>query len=188
MKKLLNYIVIKRCLGFIFSLSLILILMPLLIVVAISIKLDSPGPIFYSCLRIGKYGKPFKYFKFRSMYVGTNKVTNFGRFIRRWHLDELPELFLVLIGRLSLVGPRPMPYSSITREHQAYSDSLQVKPGMTGPFQVRHNRRKNIEHIIFLNNWYAKKQCFFVDFSLILKTPKAIWKQKDGTDKSVKID
>lgn len=187
MKRILNYPRIKRFLGFIFSLTLIVILLPLFILIAIGIKLDSRGPIFYNCQRIGKYGKPFHYFKFRSMYVGTTEVTNFGLFIRRWHLDELPELFLVLIGRLSLVGPRPMPLDFITRKHKDYYDSLKVKPGMTGLFQIRRNRRRNIEHIIFLNNWYADKKCFLIDFHILRKTPKAILKQKDGTDESVKI-
>lgn len=184
----------KRLSDFLISLILIVILLPLMLMIGITIKLDSRGPIFYShkkngfpTYRIGKKMKPFYYFKFRSMFVGTEKVTNFGIFIRRWHLDELPELFLVLIGSMSLVGPRPLPQGTIKRSVNSYYNSLRVKPGITGPFQIHCFETITIEEMIYQNNWYAKNQGFLTDLIIIFKTPFAILKRRGGAKETFKI-
>lgn len=183
----------KRLFDITVAFMLIIISWPLMLVVGIIIKIDSPGPIFYCRknngfinYRIGKEAKPFYYFKFRSMFIDDEKVTNFGVFIRRWHFDELPELFLVLTGSMSLVGPRPRTKNSIIRSHDSYYKSLRVKPGMTGPFQIsRHNN--TIEEVIYLNNWYSDNCCFIKDLIIILKTPLAILRQKEGAKETLKL-
>lgn len=167
-------------------------LLPLMIIVGLIIKIDSPGPIIYCRkksgfinYRIGKNGKPFYYFKFRSMYVGLEKVTRFGVFIRRWHLDELPELFLVLRGSMSLVGPRP--WQRVERNYKDYYNSLRVRPGMTGSAQINRNEENTIENAIEINHWYARNLCFLTDLRIILKTPLAIIRQKNGATETIKV-
>ena len=184
----------KRSADFLISLMLITALLPFMIIIGIIIKIDSPGPIFYCrkknglpAHRLGKKTKLFYYFKFRSMFVGTEKVTKFGFFIRRWHIDELPELFLVLIGSMSLVGPRPLPRGSINRNLQSYYASLKSKPGITGPFQINQCKNNTVEEIIRINNWYFKNQGFLTDLIIILKTPLAIIKRKGGVKETFKI-
>lgn len=179
----------KRLADIVISVTLIIILCPLMLIIGIMIKVDSSGPIFYSRkkngfpdYRLGERAKLFYYFKFRSMYVNTETVTKFGYFIRRWHLDELPELFLVLTGYMSLVGPRPLSRSCIKRNPKSYYESLKVKPGITGPLQVNRHQNNTIEDVIVLNNWYANHLCFLTDLIIILKTPLAIIKQKEGAN------
>jgi lipopolysaccharide/colanic/teichoic acid biosynthesis glycosyltransferase len=177
----------KRIADLIISFLLIVLFLPVMLITALLIKIDSPGPIFYSrksngkpVFRIGKNAKLFRYFKFRSMLVGTNKVTRIGVFIRRWHLDELPELFLVFIGKMSLVGPRPIDRCYVIRSSSAYYQSLTAKPGITGPWQIHRKSNKTIEEIIKFNRWYARHQCFLTDLNIIIKTPIAIIKNKGG--------
>lgn len=177
----------KRLADIVISLTLIMILWPLMLIIGLIIKVDSSGPILYSrkkngfpYYRVGKGAKLFHYFKFRSMYINTETVTKFGYFIRRWHLDELPELFLVLIGHMSLVGPRPLSRGRVNRHIKCYYESLKVKPGITGPIQINRNKKNTIEDIIISNNWYANHLCFLTDLIIILKTPLAIIKQKEG--------
>lgn len=183
----------KRLSDILVSLILIVILLPIMLLIGIIIKIDSTGPIFYCrkkngqrTYRIGKNAKPFYYFKFRSMINGTEEVSNFGSFIRRWHLDELPELFLVLIGHMSLVGPRPIFRNSIIRNRKAYLESLKVRPGITGPFQINRGDH-SMEHMINLNNWYADHAGFITDLIIIIKTPLVIIKQKFGVNKTFSI-
>jgi lipopolysaccharide/colanic/teichoic acid biosynthesis glycosyltransferase len=185
----------KRIADLVLSFLLIASFLPVMLVTGILIKLSSPGPIFYKrksngapVLRIGKNAKLFRYFKFRSMYVGTNQVTRIGFFIRRWHIDELPELFLVFIGKMSLVGPRPIDKSYVIRNNKAYYNSLNAKPGITGPWQIHRKGDKTIEEIIKFNRWYAKHQCFLTDLNIIIKTPIAIIRNKEcGVKETLKI-
>lgn len=177
----------KRIADFVLSSGLIILLLPVMILTAVLIKLDSSGPIFYSrksnglpVLRIGQNAKLFHYFKFRSMFTGTTQVTRIGLFIRRWHLDELPELFLVFIGKMSLVGPRPIDKCYVIRNNCAYYESMKAKPGITGPWQIHRKSNKTIEEIIKFNRWYARHQCLLTDLNIIIKTPLAIIINKDG--------
>ncbi|MFZ2309940.1 MAG: sugar transferase [Patescibacteria group bacterium] len=184
----------KRLADIVISVTLIVILWPLMLIIGLMIKIDSSGPIFYSHkkngqpdYRLGKGAKLFYYFKFRSMYVNTETVTKFGYFIRRWHLDELPELFLVLIGNMSLVGPRPLPRGRVRRNIKCYYESLKAKPGITGPIQINRNKNNTIEDVIIFNNWYADHLCFLTDLIIILKTPLAIIKQKEGASSTLSM-
>jgi len=182
----------KRFFDFFISLALIIVLSPLMIILSILIKLDSTGPVFHHqksngqpALRLGKNAKPFFYFKFRSMFVNTDNVTNFGAFIRRWHLDELPELFQVLIGKMSLVGPRPLEKSCVKRKQLEYYQSLLTKPGMTGYMQIHRKESNCIEEHINANKWYFENKGFLTDSKILIKTPFAIMLQKSGSKKTM---
>lgn len=132
----------KRLLDIIFSLAGLILLSPFLLYIAIRVKLDSSGNIFYKQLRVGRHGKEFFLYKFRTMHTGSDKtdlltygddsrITPFGKFLRKYKLDELPQLFNVLKGEMSIVGPRP----EVKRYAALYNDDqkriLSVKPGIT---------------------------------------------------------
>ena len=134
---------IKRLFDLFFSLIGVIILSPLLLVLAILIKISSPGPVFYRGIRAGKNGKNFKIFKFRTMVVNAEKMggpsttlddprlTRIGKFLRKWKLDELPQLFNVIKGDMSLVGPRPevLEYANLYQGEEKIV--YRVKPGIT---------------------------------------------------------
>jgi undecaprenyl-phosphate galactose phosphotransferase len=178
----------------------IVVLSPVFIILGIIIKLDSPGPVFYSQVRIGKNGKHFKFYKFRSMIVGSDqdetrkvkvaklirgefwdrsgstkivdesKITNVGKFIRRTSLDELPQLFNVIFGDMSLVGPRPcLPY-----EWEHYEDwqkkRLACMPGCTGVWQVSGRNAISFNDMVIMDFYYIQNASLFLDLQLILKT------------------
>ena len=195
----------------IISLILVLLFSPLMIAAAIMIKLASPGPVFADAPpRAGKDGVPFKMFKFRSMiknaqreletnpkfatlyieYKRNNfkidsdkdpRITKFGRFIRKYSIDELPQLFNVLQGEMSFVGPRAY-YPSELREQQCsyphtkeyINKALSVKPGITGLWQVSGRASINFEKRIELDAMYATKQSLWLDIRIIFKTPLAV--------------
>ncbi len=182
--------VIKRLFDVIFSLIFIVLCLPLLIVIAIAIKLDSPGPILYyrkfdgsPVYRVGAQGKIFRYFKFRSMEHGNRgkeeEITRVGKIIRPWHLDELPELFLVLLGKMSLVGPRHCTMEQYFNYPSELFEGWTVKPGMTGPSQLKGKffpiKERVASDLAYIKNWSLAS-----DFKLILVTPFVIFqKRKD---------
>lgn len=183
----LLYHSIKRVFDFFASFVLILILSPLLLVAAIAVKASSPGPILYKQERVGLNKKNFMMYKFRSMRVATDgsdktawstkgdpRKTKFGAFIRKYSIDELPQLFNVLEGTMSLVGPRPeIPYHvyNFKEEIPLYMVKHQVRPGITGWAQVNGLRgdtsiKARIEHDIFyIENW-----SFFFDLRILIMT------------------
>jgi lipopolysaccharide/colanic/teichoic acid biosynthesis glycosyltransferase len=125
----------------------LLVSLPLLLVVAIAVKLDSVGPVLFTPVRVGRGGRPFRVFKFRSMFVDSDKgsaitngvdprVTRIGRVIRPVRIDELPQLLNVLAGNMSLVGPRPEAPSIVERYTAEQRKVLEVRPGITGPTQL----------------------------------------------------
>lgn len=198
-----GYGVLKRGFDFIIALTLILLSAPLLIVIALAIKITSRGPVLFVQERVGKGGKPFKFYKFRSMAhnndtsiheaymqklirgeieAGENgegpsfkmekdpRITEFGQFIRKTSLDELPQLFNVLNGTMSLVGPRPpIPY-----EVQAYKSwhlqRLSVKPGVTGLWQVSGRSSIAFDEMVQLDLEYIEKRNALLDLKILLKT------------------
>lgn len=133
----------KRILDVLLSAIGLLLLWPLLVIVALGIKLDSPGPIFYRGLRAGRRGKPFRIFKFRTMMTGAediggsstaegdSRVTRSGRFLRRYKIDELPQLLNVLNGTMSLVGPRPQVLWAVALYSKDEKRLLSLRPGIT---------------------------------------------------------
>ncbi|MBR5139838.1 MAG: undecaprenyl-phosphate glucose phosphotransferase [Clostridia bacterium] len=180
----------KRALDIVGSLFLIVLTSPLMLVAAVGIKLTSPGPILFKQIRIGKMGKRFKMLKFRSMRVENNSTkewttdkderkTRFGNFIRKTSIDELPQLFNVLTGHMSLVGPRPeIPvFVDYFKEIiPLYMVKHYVKPGLTGYAQIKGLRGDtSIEERIHADIAYIENWSIWLDISILLKTPlKAI--------------
>lgn len=179
---------------FIASLALI-ITIPLNLFLIAGIKLTSNGPVFYSHERIGRYGKPFSIYKFRSMYVDAEKdgpelssknddrITPFGRFMRKSRLDEIPNFFNVLKGEMSLVGPRPERkyfIDQITQNAPHYLHLLKVKPGITSWGQVKYGYAENVEQMVQRLKYdliYLDNMSLYVDFKIIIYTILTIIKR-----------
>jgi exopolysaccharide biosynthesis polyprenyl glycosylphosphotransferase len=176
------YEITKRVFDFFSSIVLIAFAFPLGIVIAALVRQDSPGPILFTQERIGRGGKPFRLYKFRSMYVdapkyalhpqeGTDpRITRVGRFLRRTSLDELPQLINVLRGEMSLVGPRPeMPFI-VEQYNVNQRQRLDVIPGITGIWQLSADRSFLIHENIFYDLYYIKHRSFFMDVAILLHT------------------
>lgn len=189
---------LKRALDLVGVGTGLLLLSPLLIIVALVIKLSSPGPIFYSQMRVGLRGKLFRMWKFRSMYTDADKrkaeleaqnemaggvlfkmkrdprITPIGRVIRRLSIDELPQLLNVLTGEMSLVGPRP----ALPQEVEAYPvlarARLEVKPGLTGLWQISGRSDLPFDKQVLLDTAYVHTQSTTNDIKLIAKTIPAV--------------
>lgn len=177
---------IKRCIDCtLMSIALILTIIPMAIV-ALAVKIDSPGPILFKQDRIGKNGKVFKILKFRSMCVGAEKtgsgvysgkgdarVTRVGKIIRATSLDELPQIFNILRGDMSLIGPRP-PLTYHPWEYSEYTDEqrrmFDVRPGMTGWAQVHGRKDVEWHKRIELNVWYVDHISFWLDIKIFFMT------------------
>ncbi|MBN2918309.1 MAG: sugar transferase [Lactobacillus sp.] len=192
------YLFVKRIIDIFGSLIGLVVLSPLFLIVAYKIKKEDPsGPIFFSQERVGKNGKTFKMYKFRSMCVDAEeqldkllqhnevqgamfkmkedpRVTKIGKFIRRTSIDELPQLWNVLNGDMSLVGPRP----PLSREVSEYSDyakqRLLVKPGCTGLWQVSGRNHVGFDEMVDLDLKYITNQSIINDVLIIVKTFKII--------------
>ena len=184
----------------------LLILSPLFIVVAIWIKLDSKGPVFYKQLRVGRHNKDFYIYKFRSMRVGADsgslvtigerdpRVTRSGYFIRKFKIDELPQLFNVLIGDMSLVGPRPEVRHYVDYWTEAQMRVLDVRPGITDPASIKYRNENELmekaenpeeyyinvimQEKIKLYLEYVDNASFWYDIKLIFKTFLVILKDR----------
>jgi len=173
----------KRVLDFSGAAALLAIGSPLFLLLGILIRLDSKGPAFFRQERVGQYGRRFRMFKFRTMHTDVPtyayspkesqdaRITQLGRFLRRTSLDELPQLLNVLLGDMSLVGPRPeMPFIVETyTEH--HSQRLRVKPGITGLWQLSGDRNYLIHENVEYDLYYIKHRNFFMDIAILLHTP-----------------
>lgn len=175
----------------------LVILIPLFLVIAIGVKLSSPGPVIYSQARVGRGGKCFEFLKFRSMaldadailhaHLASNesarqqwseyqklkddpRITRFGRFIRRTSLDELPQLWNVLIGQMSIVGPRPC----LPAQRSYYADTWRhycsVRPGLTGLWQVNGRNKLTFEERVRLDRQYVESQSLKLDLKIVWRT------------------
>lgn len=205
---------VKRVLDFTGASLVLLLVWPIMLAVAIIVKLDSHGPALFRQTRIGKDGRPFVFYKFRSMTHGCDqslhknhvtkliegelgdedrgsdgsfklecdpRVTQVGRVLRRTSMDELPQLFNVIKGEMSLIGPRPpLPY-----EVELYSDHdrrrLEVLPGMTGLWQVSGRTQLNYEESIDLDVEYVDNWSLALDARIALKTPGAVFGRKGAS-------
>jgi exopolysaccharide biosynthesis polyprenyl glycosylphosphotransferase len=200
---------VKRVMDIIGSLAALVLLSPLLVIVAVVIKLTSKGPILLKQQRLGQYGVPFGFLKFRSMYFQSDakihqdyvrqfisgnqdqahlgghskvykikddpRVTPVGRFLRKTSLDELPQFFNVLKGEMSLVGPRPpIPYEVEAYERWHRRRFLEVKPGITGLWQVEGRSRVKFDEMVRLDLKYAKTWSPWLDIKILLRTPTAV--------------
>ena len=184
----------------------LLLLSPLFLLVAIWIKLDSPGPVFYRQVRVGRYNRDFRIFKFRSMRVGADKgslvtiggrdprVTRSGYFIRKFKVDELPQLINVFLGDMSLVGPRPEVRHYVDYWTPEQMHVLDVRPGITDPASIKFRNENELmeqaedpekyyievimQEKIKLYLEYVEKHNFFYDLGLIFKTFWVIVKER----------
>jgi len=156
-------VAVKRGMDVVISIIALLILAPVLLTIALAVKLSSKGPIFFHQERVGRWGVPFKIHKFRSMYVGSERngpqlssdhdprITTIGRFLRKSRFDELPQFFNVLIGEMSLVGPRPerQHYIDLISKRAAHYHHLhKVRPGITSWGQVKYGYAENVDEMV----------------------------------------
>jgi lipopolysaccharide/colanic/teichoic acid biosynthesis glycosyltransferase len=204
------YDFVKRTMDIVLSFFLIILFSPIMLLSALIIKLTSKGPALVEktnshMRRIGKDGKIFRLYKFRSMPVNADylitkdprfkkllsewkssnfklhedpRVTKFGKFIRKYSIDEMPQLFNVLRGEMSLVGPRPYHADEIEEQQRKYPgtqkyvrETQTVKPGITGFWQVSGRSNINFDKRIEMDALYARKKSLLMDLSIILKTP-----------------
>lgn len=187
---------IKRLLDIIISLLGIIITAIPMLIIAILIKIDSKGPILFKQERIGKNGKVFKILKFRSMCVGAEKmgtgvysgkndfrVTKVGKILRKTSLDELPQLFNMIKGELSLIGPRP-PLTYHPWKYDEYTDfqkrMFEVRPGMTGWAQVNGRKKVEWNKRIELNVWYVDHLSFLLDLKIFFITFFKVFSNADN--------
>lgn len=199
----------KRLIDIVISGIIIILTSPIMLLTALAVKLDSKGPVFFSRLddgsllnRIGQHGKPFHYFKFRSMTPGTDsmrynelrhldvrkgplvkikddpRVTRVGKIIRKLSIDELPEFFLVFIGRMSLVGPRPHLPEEVAKYQPHQQRVLILKPGITGMAQVSGRSDLDFDDEVRLDTYYIENWSPWLDFQIMTKTPLAVFCQR----------
>lgn len=172
---------IKRLIDILASLGVLIFLSPILIIIALIIWLQDFGPIIFKHKRVGKGGKLFDFYKFRSMPVGTPNVqshetkkltiTPFGKFIRRSNLDEIPQLYNILKGDMSLIGPRPpIPTQTNLIELRKENGALNCKPGLTGLAQVNSYDYMPETEKAKWDGIYAKELNFALDVKIVLKT------------------
>jgi exopolysaccharide biosynthesis polyprenyl glycosylphosphotransferase len=189
---------VKRALDFAAALVGLVMVAPLMSVIALAIKLDSPGPAIFSQMRIGKGGRPFTCYKFRTMHVGAEKekqklaalneaqgalfkirndprMTRVGRVLRRISLDELPQLYNILKGDMSLVGPRPQLPEEVNQYMEWHKKRLETWPGLTGLWQVSGRSNLTFDEMCLLDIYYIENWSPVLDTKILLRTlPKVI--------------
>ena len=188
---------IKRALDVVISAAALVVLVPLLVLIAIAVRLDSRGPALFTQLRAGRHGKPFRILKFRTMCQDAEeriseviavdeldepmfklredpRVTRVGRFLRRTSLDELPQLFNVLRGDMSLVGPRPEEVWLVERYGETQRFRLQMRPGLTGPMQVHGRGQLNFQERMAVEREYVENYSLRKDIKILFRTGSAI--------------
>ncbi|MFD4357479.1 sugar transferase [Nocardia sp. NPDC058518] len=181
----------KEIFDFCFALSMVIAVLPSLVFIALAIKLTSRGPVFYRAERIGQDGKPFRMFKFRTMYADADldiltarsikkntlmfklsadpRITPVGRFLRKYALDELPQFLNVLRGEMSIVGPRPRQTRDVVNRRV-----LLVKPGITGLWQLSGRDHISMEDALRLDLSYVENWSLALDLQLLTKTIGAV--------------
>jgi len=187
-----SYRFVKRSIDILLSFGVLVILFPVYLLIGIIIKLTSSGPIFHRYEMVGCEGKVFLGQKFRSMIFNAHlirgelelknemegpvfkikndpRVTKFGRFIRKYSLDELPQLWNVLKGDMSIVGPRPPGPYEVAEFKEWHLEKLTVKPGITSTWVINH-KPTNFDEWVKLDIWYINNWSLLIDFSIILKT------------------
>lgn len=188
------FFAIKRIFDIIISFLLLILFSPLFLCVAIAIQINSSGPIFYLSQRVGRNGKLFTIYKFRSMKVNAEKekekllekshrdgplfkiqndprVTSVGKFLRKTSIDELPQLLNVLQGTMSLIGPRPHLAEEVSKYGKAERRILSVRPGISGLAQVSGRSDLSFEREIFLDIFYCENMSVMLDLKIFIKTP-----------------
>jgi len=178
----------KRAFDFLAALVAILLLWPVILTVALLVRLHLGSPVFFRQQRPGLHGKLFEVIKFRTMHdmvdvygnlmPDAERLTSFGRFLRATSLDELPELWNVLKGNMSLVGPRPLLMQYLERYSPEQARRHEVRPGLTGWAQVNGRNALSWDERFKLDVWYVDHQSFFLDMKIILMTTWKILKRE----------
>jgi len=179
------------------STIVLVLLCPLMLVIVIAIKLESPGRAIYRSRRVGKCGRKFDCYKFRTMVAGSDslkenlrrlnqrrgpffkiaddpRLTRLGRFLRKYSLDELPQFWNVLKGDMSLVGPRPHPLDDVERYSPWHHRRLDVKPGLTGLWQVTARADPSFETCMVLDLGYIRSWSLLLDCRILMRTIPAV--------------
>ncbi len=190
-------LLVKRASDLVWGGLLGVVSLPLCVLIALAIKLDSPGPVFYVQTRIGKNGVPFRCYKFRSMVQGADEMrpeiaeqneatgplfklrndprrTRVGRIIRRFSLDELPQLINVMRGEMSVVGPRPNLPSEVEQYQEWHKKRLTVSPGITGLWQVSGRSDLTFDEMVLLDIYYVENWSLALDMSILLRSVPAV--------------
>jgi exopolysaccharide biosynthesis polyprenyl glycosylphosphotransferase len=187
----------KRTFDLLLSTVTLVLLSPVLLVIGLAVKLTSPGPVIYRSIRPGMAGRPFRCFKFRTMrehadLIQTDleplnestgalfkirndpRMTGVGRILRRFSLDELPQLVNVVRGEMSLVGPRPLPMRDFERLEDWHKKRYLVLPGITGLWQVSGRSELDFDDLVRLDFLYLERWSMLLDLSILLKTIPAV--------------
>ena len=190
-------LLIKRAVDVVVSTVALILTLPFTLLIGLAIRLDSSGPVLYTQARIGKDGKPFRVYKFRSMIAGAEslreqmarlnestgplfkiredpRATRVGSFLRRYSLDELPQLLNVLRGEMSLIGPRPNLPEEVAAYFEWHKKRLSVSPGMTGLWQVSGRSDLTFDEMVLLDIYYAENWCMSMDLTILLRTLPAV--------------
>ena len=191
------YDIAKRILDVAIAAILLILLSPLLLLTSVLVKLTSPGPVIFHQVRAGLRGEPFIMYKFRTMRDGAEedlalvknlnekngpifkivndpRLTRLGRFLRRSSMDELPQLFNVLQGKMSLVGPRPMWLPEAQQTVGVARQRMLVKPGLTCLWQISGRSELSYEEWILLDLFYIRHRSFMLDLLILFQTPPAV--------------
>jgi Undecaprenyl-phosphate galactose phosphotransferase WbaP len=193
--------VMKRSLDIVFSITLLLLLVPVLLLICVAIKIDSDGPLFFGHLRYGRDGKAFRALKFRTMVSNADRIletyleqhpehrlewqldhklkndpriTRVGRWLRRYSLDELPQLINIVAGHMSLVGPRPIVKSEIARYATSYDLYTRVLPGLTGLWQVSGRNNTTYGERVAFDEYYIRNWSIWMDIYILTRTFTAV--------------
>lgn len=191
------YDVAKRVFDLVVGTAILILLIPIIPAIAIMIKLDSHGPVFFKQDRVGQHGRVFRFYKFRSMHREAEmqkqeietlneqegpvfkirsdpRITSVGRFLRRSSLDEIPQIFNVLRGDMSIVGPRPHMPSEVAHYQPWHRQRLEVKPGITCLWQISGRSHISFDDWMSLDIEYIKQRGFFSDLAIVAKTVPAV--------------
>ena len=193
---------LKRVADYIMAIFLLSILWPIFIIIAIAIKFDSPGEVFFKQTRVGLNEKHFKIWKFRTMVRNSEhlqknleaqneikggiifkikndpRITRIGKFLRRFSLDEIPQLFNVLLGDMSLIGPRPLPLRDIEKMDSSLKIRHKIFPGITGLAQVNGRSQCSSDEFFYWDKLYVERWSLWLDLKIMLKTIPVVIRKK----------
>jgi lipopolysaccharide/colanic/teichoic acid biosynthesis glycosyltransferase len=185
----------KRLFDIVLSLLAVLLLLPIFVIIVMVIRLSSKGPAIFKQERAGKGGKPFMFYKFRTMKADVDlfgpspkssedpRLTKVGMFLREYSLDELPQLFNVLKGDMSIVGPRPLYISQMAEWNERQKKRLLVKPGLTGLAQIQGRGELTREEKLELDVKYVETTGLLTDMKIILSTIAQVFRRKNIYEK-----
>ena len=193
-----GYFIIKRAFDFISASLLLIIVSPIFLIIAIAIKVDSKGPVFFKHMRVGKNGKPLPTYKFRTMVTNAEellkkltpeqkkeyeenfkleddpRITKVGKFLRKTSLDELPQLLNIIIGNMSVVGPRPVVRKELEKFGNQVDKLLSITPGLTGYWQANGRSNTTYEERVAMELYYVDHCSIWLDIKIIFQTIGAV--------------